>query len=146
MFKLNNWIILFFFSLPCLFLSQIPHVISIMYFIFFGFYFLHLFRNKIFFYVDGFQYIRNQIECIFFLIILLIEVTNLRSFSDLVNQFKSLYFLIFFLLFDISLGFHRAVLNNKLPTNKFKIFYTFISFLIPPLGVFYLKRMYNTNR
>ncbi len=147
-FKVNKWIIFFFFTAPCLFFSQIPCLVSLFYFIFFIFYFLTLktittsFENRN-------TMIRNKIECLILLAICSISASFFIFNRDLnLNEISRVLFSLtyFGMAVDISLGFRKLILKDKNKPNSISNTATiFLCFLVPPLGIFHLQYLYNQN-
>jgi hypothetical protein len=132
LFKINTWIYAVFFTLPCLFFSEFPHIVSGLLFLFFIFLEIFLFKAK------GFG-LRHKLE-VGYLIILASSTTFIDyQEAGTNNEYMAfVYGLIYILIpIDVSLAFRKYW---SLPRPA-QTFWVFISLLIPPLGIYYLKKM-----
>lgn len=143
-FRLNNWIYLLFYTIPCVFLSQITNVVLVVYLLFWITYLLFLFNRKII--NQSFQnvFLRNKIECVFLIAIFISELCNLSGNLYLLSLVKNLYSILYFIIIiDISYGFRKYVLHAQPNViNKITVVLIFFCFVVPPLGIYYLKKLY----
>lgn len=145
-FKINTWILLFFFTVPCLFLSETPYVISGLYFIFFLLYFFQLTSIK----ANGDTkniLRRNKVEC-GFLLLLYFVYSAFLIFTNNIFTNKGIRFLLSItyigIFIDLSIGFTRLFLKNadqyQAIPGRIIIFFCM---LVPPLGIYYLSHLYD---
>lgn len=145
-FRINPWAILIFFTLPALILSENPYVVSILFFCFFLLYIFLL--NAV---QPGSEdkgiLLRNRLECFALLgmysIYPIAAILNKQVYLD--ETTKSIFSLIYFAVFiDLSLGFTRFFLKGaNYPINFGNRVIIFLCMLVPPLGIFYLRYLYN---
>lgn len=144
-FKIKPWVWLFLFTLPSLFFSENPYILSGLLFAFFLLYFFLLRTITV---VDDNKSIllRNRIECL-----ILLAIYAFYPVSLIVN--KGVYFndwermafsLIYFGIFiDLSFGYTKLFLRDgiHLKSIGWRII-IFLCLLIPPLGIYYLRYLY----
>jgi hypothetical protein len=145
-FRINSWVIFVFFTLPALFFSENPYVISVLFFCFFLLYFFLLntieAANE-----DRGTLLRNRLECFALLGIYIIYpvaiIMSKQVYLD--DTTRTIFSLIYFGIFiDLSLGFTRLFLKGaNRPINFGRRVIIFLCMLVPPLGVFYLRYLYN---
>jgi hypothetical protein len=144
-FKINQWVLLIFFTLPSLFFSEEPVVVSILFFLFFLLYLSFLLNegNE----KAGQVMLRNKIECVFLLLFYsgyFISVLIGREIQ-LNENLKAIFSIIYFLVFiDLALNLSKLLLNGSNQSASFgRIVVIFFCLLIPPLGIYYLRYLYS---
>jgi hypothetical protein len=146
-FKINVWVLLFAFTLPCLFLSEEPIVISIYFFLFFLFYLSFLAKNEFRNGISTKNLMRNKVECFLLLVIYLsYPVSFLFGKEIIFNQnVKTIFSIVYFAIFiDLAGSISKMLLFNSNESNHFKKrVLIFFCLLIPPLGIYYLRFLYN---
>ena len=145
-FRINIWWMLLVFTLPALLFSQNPYIISILYFIFFALYFFQL--SKINKSKKGIL-LRNKLECILLLIIFRVYPLSILFDKQisLSESLKTIFSILYFLIFiDLSFGFISYFLANKKEYHSVgKRVLIFLCLLVPPLGFYYLRFLYNNQ-
>lgn len=141
-FEINQWILLVFFTLPSLFFSEEPAVLSILFFLFFLLYLFFLLNkgNE----KAGQVRLRNKIECIFLLLLYssyFISVLIGREIT-LNGNSKAIFSIIYFLIY-IDLAVNLSKLLSSSSNQSFRrIVVIFFCLLVPPLGIYYLRYLY----
>ena len=147
-FKINVWILLLSFTLPCLFFSEEPIVVSIYFFLFFLIYLLSfLAKNEIQKGISVPTLLRNKIECIVLLIIYSSYPLSFLFGKEIVfNQnLKTIFSIVYFaIIIDLAFNLSKLLLLNSNNSSSFKKrLLIFLCLLIPPLGIYYLRYLYN---
>lgn len=145
-FKTNVWILLFSFTLPCLFFSEEPVVVSIYFFLFFLIYFSFLAKNKIQKGISVPTLLRNKIECIFLLIIYSSYPISLLIGQEIIfnENLKTIFSIVYFtIIIDLAVNLSKLLLNSNKSNFFKKRVLIFLCLLIPPLGIYYLRYLYN---
>lgn len=141
-FKINPWIFLMFFTLPCLFFFEEPLIVSILFFLFFLLFLFFLSEEE---YIEAGQVaLRNKIECIVLLLIygsypiFKLFGKEILFSENLKTIFSILYFFIFI---DLANNLSNLLLRYAHKTILKKIL-IFLSLLLPFFGVYYLRYLY----
>ena len=140
-FNINQWILAFTLLIPTLFLSQIKYVLSIIDLIFYFLYLFTLLSHRFMLPNEKFLWNRNFIEVIFLIIYIFFHLIIGDSIYDY-NIFSSIYkFLYILLLLDLSFGFLKLFSkDNSGWSLVIMYFLLLLSFAIPGIGIFYLRR------
>ncbi len=144
-FKINPWLLLFLFTLPCLFFSEQPAVPSALYFLFFLAYTSFLLKrdNE----ETGYVRLRNKIECVLLLILYAIGTIWIYIGKNVTLSagFKSIFSIAYFVIFiDLAICLSNLFLKRSgqpIPTGK--IIIIFFCLLVPPIGIYYLRILYS---
>ena len=141
-FKISPWIFLIFFTLPCLFFSEEPLIVSILFFIFFILFILFISGEE---YIKAGQVaLRNKVECIVLLLIYgNYPIFKLFGKEIIFNENLKTIFSVFYFSIFIDLAYNLSNLlllhANKTILKKILIF---LSLLLPFLGIYYLRYLY----
>jgi cytochrome bd-type quinol oxidase subunit 2 len=144
LFNISSWWALVFFTLPCLFFSQVPAVIAFLYFSFYVLLFLylknvgstaskHTARARIGSIFLGLFFLTGGLMFVFGL-----NTNNFKYWRPLISI---LYFLV---SLDIAVFLSRLWLNSE-SRSVGMIFLMFLSLLVPPLGFYYLRALYRKS-
>jgi heme/copper-type cytochrome/quinol oxidase subunit 4 len=143
-FKIKLWILLIFFTIPCLIFSEEPIVVSIFFFLFYLLYlpFLSNIESK----DKRHVLVRNKIECFILLVIYSSYPISVLIGKEirLSENFKIIFSFIYFaILIDLAINLSTFLLTN---TNRSKsvgkVIIIFFCLLVPPLGIYYLRHLY----
>lgn len=143
LFKINPWILCTFFTVPSLFLSEEPVFFSGFHFVFFLMLFIFFvnYKNS----RGEAIKLRSKLECLGLLSIFLIYpieylIGKIDFGKPVLPFFGVIYFLV---IFDLAISLSAFWdTQSKKPTLSKTAFYIFFSLLVPPLGIYYLRKVY----